>query len=88
MPKTKRERLFIKNLVEKIGYSRRWIYTNMNNNTLPFPWYFYGPGKRFAYSDDVDNYLKNREVKGGIVKSKSAVSRQAFPAEKVERRRS
>jgi len=37
---------------------KNWFYDNMNNGTLPFPWYKLTTGKRFMDSWDVEGWLQ------------------------------
>ena len=47
---------------EKIHMSQKWIYTRMENGTLPFPWFMPSPGKRFLDSADLDVFLRTIKV--------------------------
>ena len=50
---------------EYLNCGKSWIYNHMASNTLPFPYYPMGFGRRFD-SADLDDYLRKKKMQAGV----------------------
>jgi predicted DNA-binding transcriptional regulator AlpA len=62
---------------KKIGLSKKWIYTHMENGTLPFPWFMPSSGKRFIDSADIEDWLRTTKIPVGEIRRREYERRQA-----------